>query len=191
METQGAESRPRIRSTTVLCVRRGGTVVMAADGQVTMGDSVIKHSAQEDPPPLPGQDSRRIRRFHRRRVLALRPLRSEAGTIRRQSGPLGSRAGQGLAHRQDAALAGSAAGRRRSQARPSSSADQATSSSPMRASPPSAAGGSLRTGRGPCADGEHRALRARDRGEVAAIAGQICIYTNDQITIEELTESAS
>ena len=37
----------RIRSTTVLMVRRGGNVAMAADGQVTLGETVIKHSARK------------------------------------------------------------------------------------------------------------------------------------------------
>src|SRR5271157_5125696 len=37
----------RIRSTTVLCVRRGGKVVMAGDGQVSLGDTVVKHSARK------------------------------------------------------------------------------------------------------------------------------------------------
>lgn len=50
--------QPRIRSTTVLCVRREGQLVMAADGQVTLGDSVIKHSA------------RKIRRLYQDKVLA-------------------------------------------------------------------------------------------------------------------------
>ena len=36
-----------IRSTTVLCVRRGNSVVLAGDGQVTLGESVIKHSAKK------------------------------------------------------------------------------------------------------------------------------------------------
>src|SRR5215475_5264968 len=36
-----------IRSTTVLCVRRGPSVVMAGDGQVTLGEGVIKHSAKK------------------------------------------------------------------------------------------------------------------------------------------------
>src|SRR5438046_8643584 len=36
-----------VRSTTVLCVRRNGTVVLAGDGQVTLGESVIKHSAKK------------------------------------------------------------------------------------------------------------------------------------------------
>jgi ATP-dependent HslUV protease, peptidase subunit HslV len=52
------ETSPRIRSTTVLCVRRNGKVVMASDGQVTMGDHVIKQSA------------RKIRRLYQDKVLA-------------------------------------------------------------------------------------------------------------------------
>ncbi len=39
------KQQPRVRSTTVLAVRRGGHVVMAADGQVTMNDTVVKHGA--------------------------------------------------------------------------------------------------------------------------------------------------
>src|ERR1700761_5859135 len=50
--------RQRIRSTTVLCVRRHESVVMAADGQVTLGESVIKHSA------------RKIRRLYQDKILA-------------------------------------------------------------------------------------------------------------------------
>ncbi|MFL6467031.1 MAG: ATP-dependent protease subunit HslV [Pyrinomonadaceae bacterium] len=37
----------RIRSTTVVLVRRDGKVAMAADGQVTLGETVIKHSARK------------------------------------------------------------------------------------------------------------------------------------------------
>ena len=37
----------RIRSTTVLCVRKGDKVVMAGDGQVSLGDTVVKHSARK------------------------------------------------------------------------------------------------------------------------------------------------
>src|SRR3954466_13030406 len=47
-----------IRSTTVLCVRRNGTVVLAGDGQVTLGESVIKHSAKK------------IRRIYNDKILA-------------------------------------------------------------------------------------------------------------------------
>lgn len=52
------QSQPRIRSTTVLCVRREGQVVMAADGQVTLGENVIKHTAKK------------IRRLYNDRILA-------------------------------------------------------------------------------------------------------------------------
>ncbi|MCU0589484.1 MAG: ATP-dependent protease subunit HslV [Syntrophobacteraceae bacterium] len=46
-----------IRSTTVLAVRREGRVVMAGDGQVTMGETVVKHHA------------RKIRRLYHDRIL--------------------------------------------------------------------------------------------------------------------------
>src|SRR5712675_2677640 len=36
-----------IRSTTVLSVRRDGHIVLAGDGQVTLGEGVIKHSAKK------------------------------------------------------------------------------------------------------------------------------------------------
>lgn len=38
---------PPIHATTVLAVRRPGHVVMAADGQVTMQDTVVKHGAKK------------------------------------------------------------------------------------------------------------------------------------------------
>lgn len=50
--------KERIRSTTVLCVRRDGKVVMAADGQVTMGQEVVKSSA------------RKLRRLYKEKILA-------------------------------------------------------------------------------------------------------------------------
>ncbi len=37
----------RIRSTTVLMVKRGGETAMAADGQVTLGETVIKGNARK------------------------------------------------------------------------------------------------------------------------------------------------
>ncbi len=37
----------RIRSTTILCVRRDGHTVMAGDGQVSVGPTVMKHSAKK------------------------------------------------------------------------------------------------------------------------------------------------
>ncbi len=39
--------KQQIRSTTILCVRRDGKVVMAGDGQVTLGSEVLKASAKK------------------------------------------------------------------------------------------------------------------------------------------------
>src|SRR5580692_2219669 len=57
---ESTQIRPRrlIRSTTVLCVRRDNKVVMAGDGQVTLGESVIKHGAKK------------IRRLYNDKILA-------------------------------------------------------------------------------------------------------------------------
>ena len=40
-------TRPRIRSTTILSVRRDGKVALGGDGQVTMGETVMKSNAQK------------------------------------------------------------------------------------------------------------------------------------------------
>ena len=39
--------KQKIRSTTVICVRRDGKVVMAGDGQVTLGAEVLKATAKK------------------------------------------------------------------------------------------------------------------------------------------------
>jgi ATP-dependent HslUV protease subunit HslV len=39
--------KPEFRSTTVLAVRREGKVAMAGDGQVTMGETVMKNNARK------------------------------------------------------------------------------------------------------------------------------------------------
>lgn len=43
----GVRPARRIRSTTILCVRRDGKVVLAGDGQVTLGDEVLKAGANK------------------------------------------------------------------------------------------------------------------------------------------------
>src|SRR6184192_3027111 len=48
----------KIRSTTVVCVRRDGKVALGADGQVTLGQSVMKSNA------------RKVRRLYGGKVLA-------------------------------------------------------------------------------------------------------------------------
>jgi ATP-dependent HslUV protease subunit HslV len=50
--------KSKIRSTTILCVRRNNQVVMAGDGQVTMGSEVLKDSANK------------LRRLYKDRILA-------------------------------------------------------------------------------------------------------------------------
>lgn len=39
--------RERLRATTILCVRRGDQVVMAGDGQVSLGQTVVKETARK------------------------------------------------------------------------------------------------------------------------------------------------
>jgi ATP-dependent HslUV protease subunit HslV len=39
--------KQKVRSTTILCVRRNGKVIMAGDGQVTLGQEVLKGSAKK------------------------------------------------------------------------------------------------------------------------------------------------
>ena len=46
------------RGTTIIAVSRGGRVAMAGDGQVTVGNTVLKHTA------------RKIRRLHHDRIVA-------------------------------------------------------------------------------------------------------------------------
>jgi ATP-dependent HslUV protease, peptidase subunit HslV len=41
------EGRPGIRATTILVVRKGGKAVMAGDGQVTLGETIMKHKANK------------------------------------------------------------------------------------------------------------------------------------------------
>lgn len=50
--------KQKIRSTTVLCIRRDAKVVMAGDGQVTLGQEVLKSSAKK------------IRRLYNDKILA-------------------------------------------------------------------------------------------------------------------------
>jgi ATP-dependent HslUV protease, peptidase subunit HslV len=54
----GRKSGILIRSTTILSVRRNGQVVVAGDGQVTMGDTIMKSGA------------RKVRRLYNDKVLA-------------------------------------------------------------------------------------------------------------------------
>lgn len=46
-KTMARDEKPRTRSTTVLAVRKDGKAVMAADGQVTIGETIMKHKANK------------------------------------------------------------------------------------------------------------------------------------------------
>jgi ATP-dependent HslUV protease subunit HslV len=174
-----------IRSTTVLSVRRNGKVVLAGDGQVTLGESVIKHSAKK------------IRRLYNDKIVAgFAGSTADAFTLfsrfeaklEQYHGNLGRAAvelardwrtdkflrhlealllvcdkeqtfllsGQGDVIEPDGAVAAIGSGGPYAQA-----AAQALS--------------------------EHTELSAHQIAEEAMkIAGKMCIYTNDRVTIEEL-----
>ncbi len=50
-------SEPKIHSTTIIAVRKGGQVAIAGDGQVTLGQTVLKHTAKK------------VRRLYQNKVL--------------------------------------------------------------------------------------------------------------------------
>jgi len=174
-----------IRSTTVLSVRRGGSVVLAGDGQVTLGESIIKHTAKK------------IRRLYNDKILSgFAGSTADAFTLfsrfeaklEQYHGNLGRAAvelakdwrtdkylrhlealllvcdkdqtyllsGQGDVIEPDSGVAAIGSGGPYAQA-----AAQALA--------------------------EHTELTARQIAEEAMkIAGKMCIYTNDKVTIEEL-----
>jgi ATP-dependent HslUV protease, peptidase subunit HslV len=58
LEWNSPTMKTKIRSTTVLCVRRDSKVVMAGDGQVTIGQEVLKSTAKK------------LRRLYNEKILA-------------------------------------------------------------------------------------------------------------------------
>ncbi|HEX8893814.1 MAG TPA: ATP-dependent protease subunit HslV [Terriglobales bacterium] len=174
-----------IRSTTVLCVRRDGKVVMAGDGQVTLGDNVIKHSA------------RKIRRLYQDKILAgFAGSTADAfslfarfeSKLEQYHGNLG-RAAVELAKdwrtdkmlRQLEALLLVA-----DQSQTFLISGQGDVIEPDSGIAAIGSGGSFATSAA-TALMEHTQLPARQIAEEAMkIAGKICIYTNDKVTIEEL-----
>ena len=69
---------PRLRATTILAVRRDGRAAIGGDGQVTLGNVVMKADAVQDPPAARRPGAGRLRRRRGRR---LRP----AGAVRGQA----------------------------------------------------------------------------------------------------------
>jgi ATP-dependent HslUV protease subunit HslV len=175
----------RIRSTTVLCVRRDDKVVMAGDGQVTLGESVIKHGAKK------------IRRLYQDKILAgFAGSTADAFTLfsrfeaklEQYHGNLG-RAAVELAKdwRTDKYL-------RHLEALLLVSDKDATFllSGQGDVIEPDTGIAAIGSG-GPFAQAaaqalaDHTKLSPREIAEEAMkIAGRMCIYTNDKVTIEEL-----
>ncbi|HLK58200.1 MAG TPA: ATP-dependent protease subunit HslV [Chthonomonadaceae bacterium] len=55
---KNSETKPKIRSTTIVAVKRADQVALAGDGQVTLEHTVLKHNA------------RKVRRLYQNKVLA-------------------------------------------------------------------------------------------------------------------------
>src|ERR1700735_5046609 len=174
-----------IRSTNVVSGRRNGKVVLAGDGQVTLGESVIKHSAKK------------IRRLYNDKIVA-GVAGSTAGAftlfsrfeakLEQYHGNLG-RAAVELAKdwRTDKFL-------RHLEALLLVSDKEQTYllSGQGDVIEPDGAVAAIGSG-GPYAQAaaqalvDHTELSARQIAEEAMkIAGKMCIYTNDRVTIEEL-----
>src|SRR5499425_1455688 len=174
-----------IRSTTVLSVRRNGTVVLAGDGQVTLGESVIKHSAKK------------IRRLYNDKILAgFAGSTADAftlfsrfeGKLEQYHGNLGRAAVElGRDWRTDKFL------RNLEALLLVSDKDQTfLLSGQGDVIEPDSGIAAIGSG-GPYAQAAadalaaHTTLSAREIAEESMkIAGKMCIYTNDAVTIEEL-----
>jgi ATP-dependent HslUV protease, peptidase subunit HslV len=177
--------RTRIRSTTVLCVRRNGKVVMAGDGQVTLGGEVLKASAKK------------IRRLYNDKVLAgfagstadafalfgrfESKLEQHTGNLARAVVELAKdwRTDKALRHLEALLLVAdlsntyilSGSG---DVIEPDDGIAAIGSGGPFAKAAATALAG-------------HTKMEARKIAEVSmAIAGEICIYTNDKVTFEEL-----
>lgn len=174
-----------VRSTTVLCVRRNGKVVMAGDGQVTLGEGVVKHTA------------RKIRRLYNDKILAgfagstadafslfsrfEAKLEQYHGNIGRAAVELAKdwRTDKYLRHLEALLLV-------------SDENQTCLLSGQGDVIEPDGGIAAIGSG-GPYAQAaaqalmDHSQLSAREVAEEAMkIAGRMCIYTNDKVTVEEL-----
>jgi ATP-dependent HslUV protease subunit HslV len=185
----------RIRSTTVICVRRGDRVVMAADGQVSLGATVMKGSA------------RKIRRLYNEKVLAgfagstadafslfgrfEAKLEQYAGNLGRAAVELAKDWRTDKMLRQLEALL--------IVADPHQTLMLSGTGDVIEPDPFPGGGGVMTIGSGgsfaqaaAIALMENTEMSAREIAEKAMkIAGDICIYTNNQITVEELVAEAA
>jgi len=178
-------AREKIRSTTVICVRRDEKVVMAGDGQVTLGHEVIKAGAKK------------VRRLYNDRILAgfagstadalalfarfETKLEQFNGNMSRSVVELAKewRTDRALRHLEALLLVADT----KSTFLVSGNGDVIEPDEGVVAI---GSGGPFATAAG-TALLRHTKLSARRIAEEAMIiAGKICIYTNDKITFEEL-----
>src|SRR5689334_10507933 len=174
-----------VRSTTVLCVRRDDQVVMAGDGQVTLGEHVIKHNA------------RKIRRMYQEKILAgfagstadafslfsrfEAKLEQYHGNLGRGAVELAKdwRTDKALRHLEALLLVAD-------KTQTFLISGQGDVIEPDSGIAAIGSGGSYAMAAA-TALYEHSKLSAREIAEQAMkIAGNICIYTNDKVTFEEL-----
>lgn len=182
---RAADEATRIRSTTILTVRRGGAVVVAGDGQVTLGATVVKGGAKK---VRRLGDGNAIAGFAGSAADGLALFERLDGKLREHRGNL-RRAAVDLAKdwRQDKAM-------RRLEAMLLVADREVTYLL-------SGSGDIIEPDDGVCAIGSGGSyalaaaralfrsteLPARQIAESAMqIAGEICIYTNSSLTIEEL-----
>jgi ATP-dependent HslUV protease, peptidase subunit HslV len=190
IEGSNVKASSGIHSTTVICVRRNGQVVMAADGQVTLGDHVLKHSAKK------------IRRLYQDKILAgfagstadafnlfarfETKLEQYAGNLNRAAVELAKdwRTDKMLRNLEALLLVAD-----KSQTfLISGSGDVIDPDESLAAI---GSGGSYATAAARALM-ENTGLSAREIAEKAMkIAGEICIYTNDRITVDELQQQGT
>ena len=178
--------KPEVHSTTILSVRRGGTVVVAGDGQVTLGTTVVKAGAHK---VRRLGDGRAIGGFAGSAADGIALFERLDAKLREQRSPL-RRAAVDLAKewRTDRAL------RRLEAMRVVADADGTFILS--------GSGDVIEPDDGVCAIGSggsyalaaarallgHTQLGPREIAQAALeIAADICIYTNRTLTIEELS----
>ena len=178
--------KPRIRSTTILCVRRDNKVVMAGDGQVTLGQEVLKSSAKK------------LRRLYNDKILAgfagstadafALFARFEA-KLEQYNGNLprvGRGTRQGVAHGPGAAASGSPAARGRHATTRYIVSGNGDVIEPDEAVAAIGSGGPFAKAAATALMENTKLARPRDRRKTMKIAGKICIYTNDNVIYEEL-----
>ena len=176
-----------IRSTTILSVRRNGQVVVAGDGQVSLGQTIVKSGARKV--RRLGDNGQAIAGFAGSAADGMALFEKLDGKLREQRGNL-RRAAVELAKdwRSDRVL-------RRLEAMIIVADREGTYVL-------SGAGDVIEPDDGLCAIGsggpfalsaarallKHTELGAREIADAAmAIAADICVYTNDHLTVEELS----